>query len=227
MTDPKVAALAVDLGMKLGTDLVARQRRSGPLPWARAGVGNGEIGSGEWGETARPGASPPTPHSPLPTPLVPLDADELIEFTPTSADYRKAMREGGWVAVYIAGPAHALPTLVAGMQQWRICIGTTASPRDVKRIAQFWGLGFDIVLHALAWCEGRAAADRLKQMLTDALDYRSHHVAHRYYGLAPAECEKLLAEVARAGRIAVFDEAERMRRLQSAVAGALKRIAGR
>jgi hypothetical protein len=168
MTDPKVAAIAVDLGMQLGTDLVVR------------------------------------------------DPDELVEWTPTSADYRRVMREKGWVAVYICGPTHAIPTIFPGMEQWPVCIGTTTVPRDVKRLAQYWSW-LDIVVHGLVWCESGASAKRLAQMLTDALDFRCHHLGHRYYNLPPLDCGKLLAEVAKLGRIAVFDEAERWRRLDTEV----------
>ena len=107
-----------------------------------------------------------------------------------------------------------------------MCIGTTTSPRDVKRLAQFWSW-LDIVVHGLVWCEDQATARRLAQMLCDALDFRCHHMGHRYYNLPPLDCTKLLVEVAKLGRIAVFDELERMRRLDAAVAGAMKRITGR
>jgi hypothetical protein len=192
MTDPRVAALAVDLGLKLASDLVPRKRRTEPLPWSKDGT-----------KAA--------------TPLVPTDPDELIEYTPTSSDFRKAQKLAGWRAVCFVGPPHALPTIFQGMEQWRLRIGTTASPRDVKRLAELWGLGFDMVLHVLLWCESAQAAERLLTMLIDALDYRGRHISRRFYDLPPVECEQLALQVAKTGRIPVFDEPERQRRLQEAV----------
>jgi hypothetical protein len=197
MTDPRVAALAVDLGLKLASDLVPRRRPGEPikpLPWSKDG-----------------------PKPATPAPLVAADPDDLIEYTPTSSDFRKAQKLAGWRAVCFVGPPHALPTIFQGMEQWRLRIGTTASPRDVKRLAELWGLGFDMVLHVLLWCESADAAERLCTMLIDALDYRGRHISRRFYDLPPPECEKLALEVAKTGRIPVFDEPERQQRLQDAV----------
>lgn len=178
MTNPKVAALATDLGLKFASD------------------------------------------------LLPIEsADDMVEFTPTSSDYRNVQKKAGWVALYIAGPAHAVPTVMQGLELWPACFGTTTSPRDVRRIAQFWHA---IVLHDVIWCESRTHAESLKTMLTDALDFRHTHLSFRFYNLKPLEIGKLAKDVAKTASIPVFDENERMRRLQEAVTTTLsemKRIA--
>jgi hypothetical protein len=212
MTDPRVAALAVDLGLKLGSDLVARRRRPGEpvkaLPWSKDGAG----GEG----------SAPVPA----TPLVPHETDDLVEYTPTAMDYRKAQKLAGWRAVYICGPESAVPTVIQGLELWPCCIGTTASPRDIKRIAQLWNW-HSIAMHEVLWCESAVLAESLKTMLVDALDFRHHHLSFRWYSLEPVKIVALAGEVARTARIAVFDEGERQRRLSEAVTKlnqAVKRI---
>jgi hypothetical protein len=201
MTDPKVAALAADLGVGLGSDLEAQMQSGAPG-----------------------------------TALVLREPDELAEMAPTSHDFREAMRKLGWKAVYICGPAHAVPTRWDGVELWPVCVGTTVSPRNVKLLAQAWSW-VDVAVHGLVWGESEAAAERLSQMLIDALDFRRHHLGHRFYNLPPLDCTRLLIEVAKLARIPVHEEAERLQRLASiagekrrrleAKAGAVQRIGRR
>lgn len=214
-TSPKIAALAVDLGVKLGSDLVPRKRRES-LPW-----------------TASQGAcaiQPSTVLDPIEQSSAPLEpsetTDDTLEFAPTSRDWRNAQKRMGIVAVYIAGPQTAVPTVLQGMELWPICVGVTANPRNLKAVAQFWNW-HTIALHALLWAPDRAKAEALKERLVNALDYRRYELSGRWYNVAPAECLKLANEVAAAARIPVFDEAERWRRLEAAVGAGVKRIGRR
>jgi hypothetical protein len=196
-----VAALAVDLGLQLGTDLGPPRRKPGEpvrvLPSTHA-------------DASIPNAGPTT------AALVPQDIDDLIAYTPTSLQYRAAMREAGWRAVVLAGPATAVPTVMQGLQLWPFKVLTTGSPRDRKHIMQQenW---HEIDLHAVLWCQNRKQAESLKTMLIDALDFRHHHLAFRFFSLEPAKAKTLALEVARTAGIPVFEEAQRLEWLDRAV----------
>jgi hypothetical protein len=103
-----------------------------------------------------------------------------------------------------------------GLELWPCCIGTTAAPRDIKRIAQLWNW-HAIAMHAVLWCETPTLAESLKTMLIDALDFRCQHLAFRWYNMEPAKISALAHEVARTARIAVFEEEQRVAWLDKAV----------
>jgi hypothetical protein len=202
MSRADVATLAADLGLKTGAELQPPRRR-GALPW-QAGA----------------------PPAPPPAPLVPVEPlDDIVEFEPTTADYRRAARRASWVAVYVLGPTHAVPTIISGMELWPLCVGITANPRNLKAVAQQWN-HLAITMHAVLWCEDKPTAERLREMLINALDYRSLQLSGRWYNVPPKDCLTLASEVAKRAHIPVFDEAERQRRLVAMVGQNLRALRG-
>lgn len=116
----------------------------------------------------------------------------------------------GFVGLYVIGPKTG----------WPLIFGVSKYPDDAWRAIKrgHWDLH---ELHAFIWTPGKPTADRLKAKLAERLTAFCQFENPEWYNITVSELLSHIEDIARQERIELFDDVERMRRIERRAQGVL------
>jgi hypothetical protein len=139
--------------------------------------------------------------------LVPSDACEK-RTGPKRRDKETAIKRAesdlAFSGIYIIGPRSGYP----------VCFGFSKQPDQAYRAKQqgYWD---EQVVHAFVWTPGKPAAERIKRIMAERLANRRQFFNLEWYDLSVSEAIAHLEDIARQERVELFNDIEKMRRVEA------------